>query len=436
MFSVRYIHAADLHLDAAFKGLGYSAETQSLAEQLRMATFTALERLVILCEKEKPDFLVLAGDIYNEEDQSLKAQLHVRDACQRLHAQGIQVFIAHGNHDPLSSRLQMLNWPENTVVFQDSVQSYGIKRSEQNEEKDVAVVHGISHATGRESRNLAKTFSRDEQENAKEIFQLGVLHCSLDGVSKADRYAPCSLDDLKNTGLDAWALGHVHEGRVINEDPFVAYPGNTQGLHINENGAKGCLVVDIKPMGAGQVNKFEITSKFHTLSPVIWQCLHVAVDDVETMDEVIKRISQGITQEAASADPECTTLILRIYLSGRLELDRELRKEDVLNDILERVRELVPHVPQVWIKDIIPATSALQSLQALSTRDDLLGETLRLAQGINDNDEALQGFMQTSLAPLFTHHKAKNLLEMPQGEEAKALLEEAQRICADMMESR
>jgi len=72
MYPVRYIHAADLHLDAAFAGLSREASPQSghLDRLLRQATFTAMERLFALCEKELPDFLVIAGDIYHQEDQS------------------------------------------------------------------------------------------------------------------------------------------------------------------------------------------------------------------------------------------------------------------------------------------------------------------------------------------------------------------------------
>ena len=73
-------------------------------------------------------------------------------------------------------------------------------------------------------------FRRSQQH---QCFQLGVLHCTVEGQSKADRYAPCSLDDLKNSGLDAWALGHVHERATLSAAPFVAYSGNAQGLHIS-----------------------------------------------------------------------------------------------------------------------------------------------------------------------------------------------------------
>ncbi len=430
MFSVRYIHAADLHLDASFRGLERSDQTKFLAEQLRAATFTALDRLVSLCEKEKPDFLVLAGDIYNEEDQSLKAQLHVRDACKYLNSIGIKVFIVHGNHDPLSSRLQMLVWPEDTVIFDDNNQSHVVKRQDDN----IAVVHGISHASSRESRNLSKSFSRLTADDYTNIFQLGVLHCTLENVAKADRYAPCSLDDLKSIGLDAWALGHVHEGRVICEHPFIAYPGNTQGLHINEVGAKGCLLVSAKPHDSGATGQFEIESKFHALSPVVWNSVEVELNDVEHIDEVEQRILLALEQAKAQVDSSCTTMIMRARLVGRLELDAALRKQHILSDLLERIRGQLPERPLVWLKDIVVCTTGLMSLEILSKRDDLLGETLRLAQDIDTNDETLQNFMQTSLAPLFTHHKAKHILQIPKEDEAHALLEEAQRLCADMME--
>ena len=85
MDAVRYVHAADLHLDVAFKGAVSQFEDVSRSgRQLWEATFTALERLVRLCERERPDFVVLAGDIYNEEDHSLRAQFALRDACKRL----------------------------------------------------------------------------------------------------------------------------------------------------------------------------------------------------------------------------------------------------------------------------------------------------------------------------------------------------------------
>ena len=241
MDAIRYIHAADLHLDTPFQGLSREvAQEGALARLLQEATFTALDRLFGFCEAEKPDFLVLAGDIYNQENYSVKAQLRLRDGCRRLQQAGIRVFLAHGNHDPLDSRLHTVEWPDNVTVFGPEVERHLIERDGQ----PLAVVHGISHARQREARNLARFFARDTRYDC---FQLGVLHCTVDDAHKPDRYAPCSLDDLKAAGFDAWALGHVHEMCRLSQRPFVAYPGNAQGLHINECGPRGCLLVTARP---------------------------------------------------------------------------------------------------------------------------------------------------------------------------------------------
>ena len=89
---IRFIHAADLHLDAAFSGLSRDIPAD-FAERLRTATFTAFRRLLDLCERESPDFLLLAGDVYNQEDASVSAQLALRDGFRRLESLSIPVFL-------------------------------------------------------------------------------------------------------------------------------------------------------------------------------------------------------------------------------------------------------------------------------------------------------------------------------------------------------
>ena len=143
MDGIRYIHAADLHLDTPFQGLSHSASQGAhLARLLQEATFKAMERLFRLCESDKPDFLILAGDVYNEENHSVKAQLKLCDGCRRLRDAGVRVFLAHGNHDPLSSRLAAVQWPDNVTIFGPDAESHTVEKDGQV----VAVVHGISHA--------------------------------------------------------------------------------------------------------------------------------------------------------------------------------------------------------------------------------------------------------------------------------------------------
>ena len=96
-----FVHAADLHLDTPFKGIGSTAP--GVAEQLREASLTAFDFLVDLCLERRAAFLVIAGDIYDGPERGLRAQLRFRDGLARLSAAGIPSFVVHGNHDPVET---------------------------------------------------------------------------------------------------------------------------------------------------------------------------------------------------------------------------------------------------------------------------------------------------------------------------------------------
>lgn len=423
---VRYIHAADLHLDTPFQGLAReAAQSGHLSRLMQDATFTALERLFRFCEEKRPDFLVLAGDIYNQENYSAKAQLSLRDGCRRLDALGIRVFMAHGNHDPLSSRLTAIHWPDNVTVFGPDVESHRLEKDGQ----PLAIIHGISHANSRENRNLAQLFRRDETQD---IFQLGVLHCTVDGEAKGDRYAPCSLDDLRRSRLDAWALGHIHQRRQWEEEGFIAYSGNAQGLHINETGPRGCLLVTACPREGG----WRCDSEFLRLGPVEWQKLNLPLDAVDSLDALEDRLTRLLEESASALDGSCEALIARVTLTGRTPLDEPLRKAEVRADLQERLLHLAANSPRIWLKDLLVETRPLLDEAEYRRREDLLGETMRLIDEMRRHPDQLAELDETALAPLFSHARMRKALAPPDAEEHQRLLDEAQRLCIDLLEAR
>lgn len=424
MDEIRYIHAADLHLDTPFRGL-VQETTQGgrLAQLLHDATFIALERLIRYCEQEKPDFLVLSGDIYNQEDHSVKAQLSLRDGCLRLERLGIPVFIAHGNHDPLSSRLTTVDWPCNVVIFGAEP---GIHPLERNGEP-LALIHGISYARAKESRNLVRLFRRDASQDC---FQLGVLHCAVQGEGTTDHYAPCSLNDLIASGLDAWALGHVHERHILSEMPFIAYPGNTQGLHINETGPRGCLLVTAVPHAGG----WRCKANFRALGPIQWEKLELNLENVEHLDEVERRLCDALTGLGEDAPSSCEAIMARVALAGRTSLDAMLRKAATTEDLGERLQHLASDTPGIWLKDLRVETRSLTEWDELLRREDLLGETARLVRTMRESRQALHDVADPALEPLFGHSRLRKALTPPDEQQLYALLDEAERLCLDLLE--
>ena len=60
---IRFIHAADIHLDSPLKGL--EAHEGAPIEILRGATRRAFENLIQLAIDKNVAFLVIAGDLYD-----------------------------------------------------------------------------------------------------------------------------------------------------------------------------------------------------------------------------------------------------------------------------------------------------------------------------------------------------------------------------------
>ena len=115
MESFKFVHTADLHLDTPFSGI--SEVSDRIASRLRDATLQAFDNIIELCLQHRVAFLLVAGDIYDARDRSLRAQVRFRDGLARLGQAGISAFVVHGNHDPLSSRIATIQWPDEVQIF-------------------------------------------------------------------------------------------------------------------------------------------------------------------------------------------------------------------------------------------------------------------------------------------------------------------------------
>ncbi len=414
-----FIHVADLHLGAAFAGL--TREAADFASVLEKATYAALDNLVKLAREKKPAAVLIAGDAYNRESGSVKAPLSLRDACAALGDLGISVFMVQGNHDPLDERA-LISWPGNTHIFGSrEVEIRPIVKDGET----LALVHGISHNRRDVTENLAALFRRAPQD----IFQIGLLHCQVGGAAGHLPYAPCAVEDLSRAGLDYWALGHVHKRGQVCARPPAHYPGNIQGLHINEDGPKGCLLAEARGKEVASVS-------FHALGPVQWLNLAVSLAGAAKLDEIEERILASLTQAVANAEAETDGYLARLTLEGRTELDAALRGS-FGRDELERLRNWGrERSPFVWIKDIQVNTAPALDMEAMERREDLLGESLRRLKAWESDAEALARLLENPLGELYGPQaaQARNAgLIPPDEDELRQSLAEAALICLEAL---
>lgn len=100
MPAYRFVHAADIHLDSPLRSL--ALRDPRLAEFVGNASRQVFVRIVDLCLDEQVHALLLAGDLYDGEQTSMKSARFHAEQLRRLHAAGIEVFIIRGNRDALS----------------------------------------------------------------------------------------------------------------------------------------------------------------------------------------------------------------------------------------------------------------------------------------------------------------------------------------------
>ncbi len=365
MDSFTFLHAADIHLDSPLKGL--AGEEGAAAERVRSATRRALERLVGVAIEKRVDFVVIAGDLYDGDWRDFGTGLFFVGQMGRLNEAGIPAFVLYGNHDAESRITKRLPLPENTRAF-------GAREAETFTLKKPAVaLHGWSFRERAVTDNLVPGYP----ESVPGAFNIGVLHTALaGGYDGHDNYAPCSLDDLVNKGYDYWALGHVHGARVLHEHPHVVFPGNLQGRHIRETGAKGASLVAVRE---GRVEEVAAAP----CDVVRWALLETPVGGADSLGQVHERMRDAIA--GAVSEAEGRLLACRIVLKGRTAVHARLAAGE--DQLLAEARAAALGLGDeaAWVESVVDETRP-----AAAGRDPVMDELAELLAGAPDDEELLK----------------------------------------------
>lgn len=385
---------------------------------LRQATLLTFSNLVDLCIEEGAAFLLVAGDVFDGADRSLRAQLVFRDGLVRLAEKGIRCCVSAGNHDPLIDWTDAVAWPDNTTLFQaDAPVTVRMERDGES----LAMITGISHARRNETSNLAAQLTPQESD----LFQIALLHANCGGSRDHEPYAPCAKEELASAGFDYWALGHVHNHAILSTDPLIVYPGVPQGRNIREAGERGCCVVHVGSNGHAE-------TEFRTLDVVRWNMAELDITGLKDVGTLREKLEERLEQTLSSA--EGRAVVCRLTLTGRGPLAATLCNAAQLDEIAEYLREIFQeNTPFLWLESLRNTTAPLLDLDAMRGRDDFLGLLLETATELR-NGESSEALMREALGPLFTHKNAQRCLTEPSREELETLLDKAELLCGALFE--
>lgn len=327
---IRFLHAADFHLDSAFAAL-----TPEEASERRRESRELLDRLADEARARKADLVLLAGDLLDGEAYRETEETLVR----ALGTMGVPVFIAPGNHDWYgpTSPYARLDWPDNVHIFRTSaVESVELPELG-------AVVHGAAFTAPEQRTSLLEGICVPEDGRV----HLMVLHGDLN--DSAARYDPIGAEQVSASGLAYLALGHVHArgGPLTLGRTTAAWPGCPEGRGFDETGEKGIYEGTVSDDGT-------VSLTFVPLSRHRYECLTVDV----TGQAAEAALDAALPRDGAGD-------FYRVTLTGETgePLDR---------DALEA--RFAPRFAALELRD---ETRAAEDLWSRAGEDSLRGEFLR-----------------------------------------------------------
>lgn len=368
---MKILHAADLHIDSPLGGL--TAYEGAPVEEIRGATRRAAEHLIQAALDHEVALVVLAGDIFDGDWPDYGTGLFWNEQLTRLHAAGIPVVSVAGNHDAQSQISRSLQLPPNVTQLSTSE-----PQTVTFEELGVEVI-GQGYSTRDVSVDLTESYPSGDPD----LFSIGLLHTALNGRPGHANYAPASVDALRAKGYQYWALGHVHTREIVHDDPWIVFPGNTQGRHAREVGAKGATLITVEDRAIVSVDHL-------VLDEVRWDVCAIDATECASSDDVRSAVAERLSAIAADAGGRLAAV--RVRITGPSPAHEDLWADP--HGFEADIRSLANTTGRLWVEKVQVATSRPIDLAA-ARDDDAVGALAQRIAELREDPEALLAYEDT-----------------------------------------
>lgn len=221
---LKLLHSADWHLDSPLASLPENVRTV-VSENLRKLP----ERIADACLAQHCDLVLLSGDLFDG-----KPRRETVDAVKRaLERCAVPVLIAPGNHDYVTlGGVWRGKWPDNVHIFTGKL-SY----------IDFPDLSLRAYGAGYGSMDCPPLLEGFRAEGDAR-WCIGVLHG--DPVQRSSPCCPVTAAQVRESGLDYLALGHIHKrGSFRGGNTLCAWPGCPMGRGWDETGEKGVYLAEL-----------------------------------------------------------------------------------------------------------------------------------------------------------------------------------------------
>ena len=341
-------------------------------ERVRAPRLETIRRIRTLAKDENVDFVLVAGDTF--EDHGISKKL-VADVSDLLSGFEQPVYMIPGNHDPFVSGGV---WEQVRRTCRSNVHVL-------TERIPVEIQGGIVFPCP-----LIKRWSKENPtdwipKEPRDRIRIGLAHGSLD-ILPGEKLDPIKPDSADLLGLDYLALGHWHSlmiWKAAGGASRVAYSGTPETSAFGETDSGNVLLVDIEAPGAPPI------LRPHRVGELRWWDFSEHICQPGEVQQLLKRL-----QDEPNADRTLTCLKLTgLLFAEDAEIARAIRdlpqKSIYLFFRLDDGLRPAP-TDQRWITDLPEGLirSSAQTLHRQSEGDPLAAQALIELFHIANGDQA------------------------------------------------
>ncbi len=264
--SVKIVHCADIHI-------GFNGTDKRYAGRRRGEVIQTFFKAVDFVKENAADLFLIAGDLF---DNHKIGQETVNQVLDSLSGFSGRTFIIAGNHDyygentfwtkaEIPSNVTVLSGDEAILCEELGVRVFG------------------SSFTGAYKNDFS--FGEVKQDN---YINIALLHGEM---ARESAYCPITEEDIKNSGMDYVALGHIHKRSEVLKagSTHYAYCGCLEGQGFDETGEKGIYF--------GTVEKGNVSMKFIPLCQRQFVEERIDISEITQKSEVAPFILRKINEK-------------------------------------------------------------------------------------------------------------------------------------------
>lgn len=258
---MKFIHIADVHL---------GAEPEGIKQNRGKEIWETFADVVELCEREKIDLLLIAGDLFHRQPL-LRELKEVNYLFSRLTK--TRVVLMAGNHDYMKrdSYYHTFEWSENVYpLFGEYMECVEFQDLD-------TCVYGFSFY----QREIKEGLYDYAEAPRRQKYEILLAH------GGDENHIPMKKEILNRLGYDYIALGHIHKPQVL-VDNRIAYAGALEPIDRNDVGKHGFI--------RGGIDKKGVKISFEAIAKREYVHLEIEVGCSMTNGALKERIRQMIAE--------------------------------------------------------------------------------------------------------------------------------------------